>query len=103
MKTIGKHKITANDERVAQLLGNVRVCKASDLAIPFMGSYRSRYATRLKGDTPFSGEHYVEHVRAYPARHPRFVLDYIGRNPRVRKVVYSTNTRLLNKILQGDR
>lgn len=102
MKVIGKYKIYADDLLVAHLLGKERVCKASDLAIPYMGSYKSRHAKRLDGETPFSTQVEASDVRENTDKYPRFVGDYIRRNPRVRLLVYSTNTRLLNRILNNE-
>ena len=73
---------------------------ASELAIPFMGSYKSRYASRLNGNTSFSSEAEAWDILRSKDGFPKFVQEFVRQNPRVRKVVYSTNTRLLNKVLK---
>lgn len=104
MQTITHNKtkiqISTNDRKVAQMFGKDRVVKASDLAVPYRGSYKSRYASRLIGDTAFSKEDFIENVRMFPDAYPLFVHDFVKKHPRVQKICYVNRPRLLVKIQQ---
>ena len=94
MKTIGKYKITADQARVAHVLGKNRVAKVSELAVG-----RGRRTRSLKASTPFSERANAVDVRAKPTDYKKYVVDYVRNNPRVLGVVYATNTMLLNRVL----
>lgn len=104
MKTITHNKtkieVSANDRKVAHIFDEDRIIKASDLAIPYRGSYKSRFASRLNGDTSFCREDYAENVRNYPDAYPAFVRDFVRKHPRVQKICYIIKPRLLMKVQQ---
>lgn len=94
-----KIEVSANDCKVARIFGKDKIITASNLAVRYRGSYKSRYASRLSGDTPFSEEDFAENVRKYPDAYPAFVRGFVKKHPRVQRICYVTKPRLLTKIL----
>jgi hypothetical protein len=98
MKTINGIKYTADELHVADALGKARVCMASELTVG-----HGRWIQRLDGETAFSTEIYAEFIKSGRGAYPKFVCEYVKKHPRAQKVIYSTNTRLLNQILKFTR
>jgi len=92
--------ITAENLRIAKMLQSDKVCSASDLFIPAYGSYKSKYAKRLNGSTPFSEEDEVKRIKHNYERYPKYVHNWIKKNPFVRKVCWCSKPRLLKKVLE---
>ena len=87
-------KYYANDIRVAsKLVEYGGVSKASDFTI---GNGKS--TRKLDIDTEFSRETLAFLVLKYPNKYKKYVVDYVKKNPRVQKVVYTTNMRLAKKV-----
>jgi len=87
-------KYYANDIRVAnKLVEYSGVSKVSDFT---MGSGKS--TKKLDVDTEFSVEVLAYLVLNYPNKYKKYVVDYVKKNPRVQKVVYTTNMRLAKKV-----
>jgi hypothetical protein len=94
---INDKKYYSNEIRIAEILKQNKVEKSSLFIIG-----TGKYIKKLNVDTDFSKEVDTDNVKSYPRFYPKFVVDFVKKekNKRVRKVVYSKNTRLLNRILK---
>ena len=87
-------KYYANDIRVAsKLVEYGGVSKVSDFTV---GSGKS--TKKMDVDTEFSRETLSFLVLKYPNLYKKYVVDYVKKNPRVQRVVYTTNMRLAKKV-----
>ena len=87
-------KYYANDIRVAsKLVEYGGVSKVSDFTV---GSGKS--TKKMDVDTEFSREALAYLVINYPNKYKKYVVDYVKKNPRVKRVVYTTNMRLAKKV-----
>ena len=87
-------KYYANDIRVAsKLVEYGGVSKVSDFITGF-----GKRIKKLDVDTEFSAEALAYLVINYPNKYKKYVVDYVQKNPRVKRVVYTTNMRLAKKV-----
>jgi len=95
MTKTGTLRVSQNDMEVARCLGKEKVCKASD-----MWYGRRIYKKKYSPYTTFSTQVRAEFVKTYGRiGYPAFVCAFVKEHPQVRLVVYATNTRRLNAIL----
>lgn len=98
MRYIEGKKYYASQIHVAEILHDKLVTKSVDFSIGrFLYDYDYDY------DTNFSTSEYVSEIKKNPTQYKPHILEYIKQNPKVRKVVYSTNDRLLRKIYSVTR
>jgi hypothetical protein len=87
-------KYYANDIRVAsKLVEYGGVSKVSDFI-----DGAGKNTKKLDVDTEFSAEALAYLVLNYPNKYKKYVVDYVQKNPRVKRVVYTTNMRLTKKV-----
>ena len=87
-------KYYANDVKVASKLVSYKgVSKASDFI-----DGAGKNTKKLDVDTEFSAEALAYLVLNYPNKYKKYVVDYVQKNPRVKRVVYTTNMRLAKKV-----
>ena len=87
-------KYYANEIKVSNKLIQYKgVSKVSDFTVG-----RGRNIKKLNVNTDFSQEKSTDHIRNFPHKFKKYVVNYVKKNPRVKYVVYATNMRLAKKV-----